>query len=659
MTRELNGFVLDVSLHAWRHGQFFPLTLEKTDRGFCAEALGLKAELVLDPPRDDQQIAYRLSFAGPFRTRIRLRIDLRDQQDLFHLIPGNIHGDNNAAHVRPGEFPCLTIANPERRNFAPLWEFRADRSSHPVSVLCCARGAVGVSIEPYSTCYDSEEGFIRNGVFAALPSAMGVSVGYGNDPLTFIEKTSFLPATADLTRSASASGMIFAVAGGGRQAAHRILREIHAQMREQPGYEKSYEEALRALAEAFAKISYSPEFGQYTNRKCFVPIDTELKPWRAVVEIGWTGGSMLAYPFALAERIFPDLKLPKGSIQIFDEICTGYNDASGFINDTALNQFTKNISPGWNDSTINGWWSGFLPETRDAHCAYTNAHAVYYLLRTLAVSFDTGSKPLWSQIALKVLDTAIDLQRDDGAFGYIFSSRERKVIDFDGFAGCWFAAALPYAWMLTQQSHYRDAADRALEFYAPFVRDLAARGSPLDTFKSIDSEGNLAFIRAARLMHEMTGEEKYLQLLAAGAHYEYLWRYAFRARPEAPPLKGSSWSSCGGTITSVSNPHIHPMGVVATSDLEYLARVSGDSYHQQRADDGMSWLMNTMELYPDVVGYGRYGVLSERTCPSDGLLAERYHDTHAPASTWWSYNAWAAGSAMEAIAEGILAERRS
>ena len=68
---------------------------------------------------------------------------------------------------------------------------------------------------------------------------------------------------------------------------------------------------------------------------------------------------------------------------------------------------------------------------------------------------------------------------------------------------------------------------------------------------------------------------------------------------------------------------------------------------------GMAWLMNTMELYPEVMAYGRYGVLSERTCPSDGLLVERYADG-APASTWWSYNAWAAGSAMEAIAERIL-----
>ena len=96
------------------------------------------------------------------------------------------------------------------------------------------------------------------------------------------------------------------------------------------------------------------------------------------------------------------------------------------------------------------------------------------------------------------------------------------------------------------------------------------------------------------------------------------------------------------------------MGVVATSDLEYLAQITGDVYHQARADDGIAWLMNTLELYPDTMGYGRYGVLSERTCPSDGLLVEHYHDSGAPASTWWSYNAWAAGSAMEAIGERIL-----
>jgi hypothetical protein len=98
------------------------------------------------------------------------------------------------------------------------------------------------------------------------------------------------------------------------------------------------------------------------------------------------------------------------------------------------------------------------------------------------------------------------------------------------------------------------------------------------------------------------------------------------------------------------------MSVVVNDDLEYLARVTGDAYHQLRAQDGHGWLMNTMELYPETMGYGTYGVLSERTCPSDGLLVERYADG-TPASTWWSYNAWAAGSAMEAIGERLLRRR--
>jgi len=102
---------------------------------------------------------------------------------------------------------------------------------------------------------------------------------------------------------------------------------------------------------------------------------------------------------------------------------------------------------------------------------------------------------------------------------------------------------------------------------------------------------------------------------------------------------------------------MHPMSVVIGEDLRYLAAASSDNYHQSRADDTLAWIMNTLEQYPQTMGYGQYGLLSERTCPTDGLLIERYHDTQLPASTWWSYNTWAASSAMEAIGERILAER--
>lgn len=645
MNIQLNGFALRLSLRAACDGHWMNLPLLETPDGCRFDHKTVRGELRLQ--RIEDRIDYRLRFSSAFRTRLRLGLTLDGHGDLFHLIPGNIHGDNNAAHVRPGEFPCLTAERLHEKNRAPLWEFCADRASHPVSVLCCDAGAVGMSIQPYSSCPEADGGYIRNGVLAALPNVIGVSAGYGNDPLTFVQKTHFASATAHLHEGSTSEGSIFACPGRGRLEAHRIIRFLHGQMRQVAAHRRTHQEALRALADAFATVNWSAELGQYTNRKCRVPVDTNLLPWRAIVEIGWTGGSMLAYPFALAQRLFPDLNLPMGAGDIFDRICSGYNQASGFIDDTTLNCFTQNRPPGWNASEINGWWSGFLPQTRDNHCAYTNAHAAYYMLRT------PDAKRQWTQTALAVLDTAVDLQREDGAFGYVFGRERREVIDWDGFAGCWFAAALPLAWKLTGRQRYRDAAERAMEYYSRFVRELSCWGTPMDTCKSVDSEGNLAFIRAARLLHEHTGQDKWLEMLRDGAHYEYLWRYGFRSKPQCPPLEDTEWNSCGGSLTSVSNPHIHPMSVVATQDLHYLARVSGDDYHRVRAEDGLAWLMNTMELYPDVVGYGRYGVLSERTCPSDGLLAEQYHDDGSPASTWWSYNAWAAGSAMEALAEQI------
>ncbi|MGC4033168.1 MAG: hypothetical protein QM754_15825 [Tepidisphaeraceae bacterium] len=653
----LNGFAIELSLSAYRHHQWHTLPMTPNGGGASAAGVGVTAALTVFERGD--VLAYDLAFESDFPTRLRLQIELPDAAGVFHLIPGNIHGDNNAEHVRPGEFPCLTTKNQHLQNCSPVWEFRADRAPLPVSMMCTDAGAVGISVHPYTPCNEIEGGLLRNGVFAKLPGACGIAVGYGNDPLTFSEKTLWYPAVCDLSHGATVGGTIHAVKGEGRQAAHQIVRHVYHTFRDKANHKKKTFDGLRALADAFAEVNYSPELKQYTNRKCFVPTDTELKPWRAIVEIGWTGGSMMAYPFVLASHYFSDLKMPKTGEEIFDQICTGYNDASGFINDTVVNRFTENRPTGWNESDINGWWSGFLPQTKDNHCAYNNAHAAFYLLRT-AWCLQHWKKDVpkkWIDVAHKVLDTAVALQRDDGAFGYIFSSTEKRVVDWEGFAGCWFIPALVIAWRMNGNAAYLAAAERAIRYYHPFVRDLAAWGSPMDTFKSIDSEGNLAFVRAARLLHQFTGKPEYLDMLRQGAEYEYLWRYGFRTVPQAPPLKGSDWNSCGGSITSVSNPHLHPMSVVIHNDLLYLARVTGDAYHRERAVDTHDWLLNTMELYPDVTGYGRYGVLSERTCPSDGLLAERFADTGLPASTWWSYNAWAAASAMEALAETLLGER--
>ncbi|MFT3787880.1 MAG: hypothetical protein QM770_17200 [Tepidisphaeraceae bacterium] len=655
----LDRFDIHLSLLASRDGAWVTLPIERTpDGGFrCKHRdADVISQLVAE---GSDRLTWRVTFSALRATRLRLLVSLPGRSNYFHLIPGCIFGDNNAAHVHPGQFPVLSVDKPWERHRAALWEFRADRASHPLSMLCCDAGAIGLEIDPYSDCDELDDGFARNGVIAALPDVIGVSLGYGNDLQSFHNKTVFWPSTEDRTHGLATNVTLHVQRGNGRRAAHAIVRRSYDARRDRPTFKKSYRDALLGLAESFATVNYSPQVQQYTNRKCTVPNGRDkFEPWRAIGEIGWTGGSVLAYPFLHAERLIDGFHFPKSPVTLFDEICAGYNDATGFINDNCINRSTKNRPDGWNPSDINGWWSGgILAHTRDNHCAYTNAHAAYYLLKSAALG-EADCAARWRNTAFRVLDTAVSLQRGDGAFGYIFSGKSKAVVDFEGFAGCWFVPALVLAHQHTRDARYLASAECAIAFYATDVGNLTAWGSPMDTYKSIDSEGNLAFIRAARLLHEVTGHPMYLEMLIDGAHYEYLWRYGFRSRPQAPPLKDSAWNSCGGSITSVSNPHIHPMSVVATRDLEYLAARSNDDYHQRRADDGMAWLMNTMELYPGVVGYGRYGVLSERTCPSDGLLEELYDDDGGSrASTWWSYNAWAAANAMEAVAEQIVAGR--
>lgn len=404
------------------------------------------------------------------------------------------------------------------------------------------------------------------------------------------------------------------------------------------------------MLDTFAYQNFDAAAGEYTNRCCRPPRETEMRPWRLVTEIGWTGGGVLAYPLVLCrDALGADAEAPLAAAmsgeQLFDRIADAYNENSGLLNDL--------MAPNAAGSQVNGWWTGY-GLVKDCHCAYTVGSAVHYLTKTMDYLHQNG-KPCpakWMDAAQKVLHTVMDLQRADGAFGYTYSTQERKVLDWSGFAGCWFAPALVYLYRLTGEERCLHSAEKALDYYHTFVKDLNCYGTPMDTWKAVDEEGNLAFMRGSRLLYEQTGKAEFLQYMKDSAGYEFLWRYGYKTYPEHTPLN-QGWSACGGAVTSVSNPHIHPMGVIIDTDLRYLARVTGDGYYASRAADSADWMLQCLELYPAATGYGRYGILSERWCPSDGLDVERFSDGR-PFSSWFSHNLWASACVLEAACELLL-----
>lgn len=105
---------------------------------------------------------------------------------------------------------------------------------------------VGIFIEPYC---ETEEGWIHNGLIAALPGSVGVSMGYINFPSTFVDKGNAKPSTSEYVKKAKVRGSIYSVKGNGRQGMHEIVRKVYGRLHERAVYHKSPEEAAESHSE--------------------------------------------------------------------------------------------------------------------------------------------------------------------------------------------------------------------------------------------------------------------------------------------------------------------------------------------------------------------------------------------------------------------------
>ena len=592
---------------------------------------------------------------APWTGVIRLNLSFEADAPRFFL-PGFIYGTNR------GEAPLVTDSRTPRLRPAPAdfpaspwWLTRSDRLSHPVALAFTGDRVTGLCAAPY---------FIRQGGArrAWTPGAKGdfdqyagfgcdldrrevcYTLGYENAPWFFLDSHHVEPraALAENALCLEAGEVIdFRVAvfdypAADPRAIDGAIRWVYGRFHEPPREGLPIPVAVGDIARAVSGAAWLEDRDAYAGFVFDAHHDHEV---RALPSISWTNGLAVAVPMLQAARRLGDGEMRARELRCVDHIVsTSLNPKNGL-------PFTAEVDGVWGNR---GWWYDRQPTP--GHAAYLVGQALYYVLKAWDLERRHGVEhPGWLAWAEGILEVTERSRNGDGEYPYIFSEQSGAGLCYDAMSGAWCLAAAAYHAALTGQRRRLGALlESEARYHAAYVAPMVCYGGPLDIDGQVDSEGVLAYIRAARWLHAITGDAALLRRMGDALEYEFTFKFCYNSPIRVPPLSRVGWSSCGGSITSVTNPHIHPMSSGIVDELAYYARATGDAYMAGRLADTVAWSRQVSSRFDGEYDYGRRGWMSERFCHCQGLLTEKYPDG-SPASTWFALMPWACGCILEGL----------
>jgi hypothetical protein len=606
---------------------------------------GIRCTISMD--KNSDVIKGVFSAAGKGCALLRLIWELPGEKEIFPFMPAFMYGSNEGGRSPNATYPMLkkNSGRFDRPWESEEWLVRADRSSHCFTSVIGSRLAYAVGGGDVSE-YMNGDAAVKNGLGISVtePVRLTYSIGYINSPYTYStvtgrNYTAGPDGYADLDKGQVTTPIFIIVSESGDRAgtASMLLRKSYGVIHGTDRRGDDITGAVSDIGSALVKFGYFPEARNFLV--VWDPSERINKRSR-IFNTSWAGGLRAAYPLLAAGHLVGDGGFIKCAHSVLDNIaCNSFSSGSGFINENY--DFYRGE---WN---ARGWWYGMLE--KPGHSAYVNGQAAYFLLLSWKLEKEHGNDHYeWYDTARAVLDRIVSLQDEDGSFGYTYSESDGSILDRDGFCGCWFVPPLVLMYAVTGDAKYLGPAAAAMDHYRKHVRDYSVYGCPHDTFKSPDEEGILAWIEASRLLHESTKDPVYLDDLLTGLDYEFSWKFGYDVHSETEPLKSMKWSSTGGSVTSVNNSHIHPMGSSVLYDILYAWRMTDDGYLLSRLRDTLNWSLMSYVRYDGHYGWGKKGMINERSCHTDSLLTERFADG-SPSSVWFCYHSWAAGSVLEGL----------
>lgn len=607
------------------------------------------------------------SFSGVIHFKVRC-----EQSNPKFFMPGYMYNRNTADMPSSGRkaFPRIKPGG-ERMPESEYFMTRADRLALPVGLIYDDGHVMGVSASPYrngsleqeksaGTSMSRHCGFTCNiNDSAAHFCSVGYTLGYENAPWLFVqtatvyEREQISDDNAFVLESGEAYSfelMIYDYYGEDERSVYRAIEDTYWKYHEKPRSIKDMnpDKAAALLSEAISDYAWLENESMYTG---FVYDRPEGYTYNKIPSLTWTNGLAVAVPMLLSANkfaadsdvlqsanMFSAEKARAQSIIFINEIVANYyNSSSGFLYESKAD----------GHPSVHGWWYDGMHS--GGHSAYLNGQAVYYLLE--AYKNEKMQRQLehkeWLDMAGRVVRRMNEVMNTDCEYPFSMSEQTGAGIEYNSMGGAWCLAASASYEAVTGDRQYLELLLKSeRHYYDTFVSKVECYGGPLDTDKAVDSEGILSYIRAVRLLHEITEDDYLLDHMKDALSYEFTFKLGYNTVIDVRPLSEIGWSSCGGSITSTANPHIHPMSSTVIAEMRYYLTKREDEYVRSRMDDTVAWGMQTFNTFDREYGYGRIGWMSERFCFCQGLLTEKYPDGEI-ASTWFALMPWAAASVIE------------
>ena len=594
------------------------------------------------------------------------------------FMPGFIYGHNTGEKPNYGrkDFPRIRKGSSQKPE-STFWMTRSDRLAEPVSILydtineTCTPGdslsesssatarVFGISGDPYLKNDDGKflqfTGFTCNVCDKNESASTGITLGYEDAPWLFIQSMTVLD------RAPLSEKNIFCLKAGkeinfkifiydyeadNETGIYKAIEDVYFSYHESPRKidGMTVKKATELLSNSIKDYAWLKEEKMYTG---FVYDFPGGNVTNKIGSLTWTNGMSVACPMLMAANRLDDDTMRNQAVTFIEEVVThSLNKDSGLLYDA--------VTDGkW---SVHGWWYDGM--RNGGHSGYLNGQALYYILKSYLSEKSSGRiHENWLNFVKPVIEKLNSIKNTDGEYPFSMSEKTGAGLEYDSLGGAWCLCATSlYSQITGEQKYLSEMKKSEQHYYDAFVKKCECYGGPLDTDKAVDDEGILAYIRAVRILHEITGEKIYLEHLKDAIFYETTFKLGYNTPVQVKPLSDIGWSSSGGSITSTANPHIHPMSSTIIDEMIYFVKhadtlgngefTSYKKYIEERLSDTIGWGLQTFNTKEKEYGYGRIGWMSERFCFCQGLVVEKYADG-TPAGTWFALMSWAASSIIE------------